>query len=88
MARYLKRGMDAGAIEEADAKVRATVEQILDDVKKRGDYYAAAEKIALDDTALIPVYIPVERALVQTWVKGFRQNAVNYHPTRWLSIER
>ncbi|MCC6917650.1 MAG: peptide ABC transporter substrate-binding protein [Alphaproteobacteria bacterium] len=58
------------------------------DVKKRGDYYAAAEKIALDDTALIPVYIPVERALVQTWVKGFRQNAVNYHPTRWLSIER
>jgi sulfopropanediol 3-dehydrogenase len=37
MARYLKRGMDAGAIEEADAKVRATVEGILDDVKKRGD---------------------------------------------------
>ncbi|MCC7346516.1 MAG: histidinol dehydrogenase [Variibacter sp.] len=37
MPRYLKRGMDAGAIEEADAKVRATVEQILDDVKKRGD---------------------------------------------------
>ena len=37
MARYLKRGMDAGAIEEAEAKVRATVEQILDAVKARGD---------------------------------------------------
>src|SRR3954447_22161375 len=37
MARYLKRGMDAGAIETADAKVRATVEGILDDVKSRGD---------------------------------------------------
>ena len=37
MARYLKRGMDASAIEEADAKVRTTVEGILDDVKKRGD---------------------------------------------------
>ncbi|MBX6424975.1 MAG: histidinol dehydrogenase [Variibacter sp.] len=37
MARYLKRGMDASAIEAADAKVRATVEQILDDVTKRGD---------------------------------------------------
>jgi sulfopropanediol 3-dehydrogenase len=37
MARYLKRGMDAGAIETADAKVRATVEGILDDVKARGD---------------------------------------------------
>jgi sulfopropanediol 3-dehydrogenase len=29
--------MDAGAIETADAKVRATVEGILDDVKARGD---------------------------------------------------
>ena len=37
MARYLKRGMDAGTIEEADAKVRGTVEQILADVKARGD---------------------------------------------------
>jgi sulfopropanediol 3-dehydrogenase len=37
MPRYLKRGMDAGAIEAADAKVRQTVEGILDDVKKRGN---------------------------------------------------
>jgi len=37
MPRFLKRGMDAGAIEEADAKVRATVEGILDQIRKRGD---------------------------------------------------
>ena len=37
MPRFLKRGMDAGAIEEADAKVRATVEGILDQIKSRGD---------------------------------------------------
>jgi len=37
MPRWLKRGMDAGAIEAADAKVRQTVESILDDVKKRGN---------------------------------------------------
>ncbi len=37
MPRFLKRGMDAGAIEEADAKVRATVEGILDQIKKHGD---------------------------------------------------
>ncbi|HEX5210731.1 MAG TPA: histidinol dehydrogenase [Pseudolabrys sp.] len=37
MARYLKRGMDASAIEAADAKVRQTAEGILDDVKKRGN---------------------------------------------------
>src|SRR3954454_25315555 len=37
MPRFLKRGMDAGAIEEADAKVRQTVEGILSDIKARGD---------------------------------------------------
>ncbi len=37
MARYLKRGMDASAIKAADAKVRATVEQILGEVERRGD---------------------------------------------------
>ena len=37
MPRFLKRGMDASAIEEADAKVRATVEGILGKVKATGD---------------------------------------------------
>ena len=37
MPRYLKRGMDAGALEEADAKVRQTVEAILAEVKAKGD---------------------------------------------------
>ena len=37
MARHLKRGMDAGALEEADAKVRQTVEAILAEVKTKGD---------------------------------------------------
>ena len=37
MVRYLKRGMDAGAIKAADAKVRETVEQILAQIEARGD---------------------------------------------------
>src|SRR4051812_46921505 len=37
MARYLKRGMDAGAIKAADAAVRATVESILGEVETRRD---------------------------------------------------
>jgi sulfopropanediol 3-dehydrogenase len=37
MPRYLKRGMDAGAIKAADAKVRETVEQILADIDARKD---------------------------------------------------
>ncbi|MGE0255981.1 MAG: histidinol dehydrogenase [Alphaproteobacteria bacterium] len=34
---WLKRGIDADAADEADAKVRGTVEGILGDVRKRGD---------------------------------------------------
>jgi sulfopropanediol 3-dehydrogenase len=37
MPRYLKRGLSADAVEAADARVRATVEGILDGVKSRGD---------------------------------------------------
>ena len=37
MARYLKRGMDAGAIKAADAKVRETVESILAQVEAGRD---------------------------------------------------
>ena len=36
MARYLKRGRDVEAVAAADAKVRATVESILDDITARG----------------------------------------------------
>jgi sulfopropanediol 3-dehydrogenase len=37
MPRWLKRGMDAGAIKAADAKVRETVESILADIDARKD---------------------------------------------------
>ena len=37
MPRWLKRGMDAGAIKAADAKVRETVEGILAQVDERKD---------------------------------------------------
>jgi sulfopropanediol 3-dehydrogenase len=37
MARYLKRGRDAALRAEDDSKVRATVEEILADIEKRGD---------------------------------------------------
>jgi sulfopropanediol 3-dehydrogenase len=37
MPRFLKRGMDASAIKAADAKVRETVEQILEQIETRRD---------------------------------------------------
>lgn len=37
MATHLKRGLDQAAVDEANAKVRASVESILDDIRNRGD---------------------------------------------------
>lgn len=37
MVRYLKRGADVKDVDEADAKVRQTVETILSDIGRRGD---------------------------------------------------
>ena len=37
MARWLKEGLSQEEKDTADAKVRATVEAILDDIKARGD---------------------------------------------------
>ena len=45
MARFLKRGRDADAVAEDDAKVRATVESILADIKARGD--AAVRELSI-----------------------------------------
>ncbi len=45
MARFLKRGRDADAVADDDAKVRATVEGILADIKARGD--AAVRELSI-----------------------------------------
>ena len=37
MAKYIKRGLDQADVAEADAKVRATVEAILNEIETRGD---------------------------------------------------
>ena len=45
MARFLKRGRDADAVADDDAKVRATVEGILADIQARGD--AAVRELSI-----------------------------------------
>lgn len=58
------------------------------DTAQRALYYQQAEKILAEEVGVMPVYVPVERALVQRWVKGFEENPLNFHPSRWLSVER
>jgi sulfopropanediol 3-dehydrogenase len=68
MARHLKRGMDAGAVKAADAKVRETVEAILGEVDAHGDAAVRALSAKFDawapeDFRLSPA--DIERAIAR-----------------------
>jgi len=47
-----------------------------------------AEQMLLDDSAVVPVYFGVARNLVSPQVKGWIDNNVNIHRTRYLSLNR
>ena len=49
MATYIKKGIEAGEIAQADAKVRATVEGILSDIETRGDHAIRDLSIKFDN---------------------------------------
>src|SRR5580698_11305031 len=68
MARHLKRGMDASAIKEADAKVRQTVEQILADIEARKDAAVRELSQKFDDWSPASFKLAsaeIERAIAQ-----------------------
>ena len=56
--------------------------------RARGECLAEAEQIVLDDAAFAPIYFGVTRTLVSPAVRGWVDNAVNIHRTRWLSLDR
>lgn len=58
------------------------------DIPTRFGLYAEAERIALDDHALIPLFFPASRTLVQPWVGGFENNAPGNHVSRWLRLDQ
>lgn len=49
---------------------------------------AQAEQLLLDDAAIAPVFFGVTRNLVSLQVKGWVENPINFHRTRWLSLDR
>jgi sulfopropanediol 3-dehydrogenase len=68
MPRHLKRGMDASAIKEADAKVRETVEQILADIEARKDASVRELSQKFDDWSPASFKLAsaeIERAIAQ-----------------------
>ncbi len=65
--RYLKRGKDAAAIADADAKVRAAVEQILADIDARGD--RAIRELSVQFDKWEPKEFQLTRAQIEAAVK-------------------
>ena len=57
------------------------------DKKERAELFRQAEKIALDQSAAIPIYYYLARNIVSPKVKGFENNAFDVHRTRWLTKE-
>ncbi|ODT77477.1 MAG: peptide ABC transporter substrate-binding protein [Pelagibacterium sp. SCN 64-44] len=62
--------------------VQASSEQ---DLAKRGEMLAAAEKIAMDEFAALPIYWYVSKNVVSPKITGFEDNAKDTHRTRWLT---
>lgn len=46
-----------------------------------------AEALMLEESPITPIYYGVSRNLVHTWVKGWEENLLNTHRSRWMSIE-
>jgi oligopeptide transport system substrate-binding protein len=57
------------------------------DQERRFALMREAERLALSDHAVIPIYFYAGRRLIATRVKGWIDNARNVNPTRYLRIE-
>lgn len=60
---------------------------VTTDLQKRAELMAEAEKLAMRDQPLIPIYYYVSKQLVSPKVQGWVDNAPDRHLTRWLDIQ-
>jgi len=68
-----------------DAALAAAQREI--NIEKRGQLLAQAERILMEDHAIMPLYFWVSGNLVRPYVKGWTSNAMDKHRTRWMSID-
>ncbi|KKB07508.1 peptide ABC transporter substrate-binding protein [Devosia chinhatensis] len=55
------------------------------DLEARGELLAQAEKIAMDEFGVLPIYYYVSKWVVSPRISGFEDNPVDRHLTRYLS---
>jgi ABC-type oligopeptide transport system substrate-binding subunit len=76
-----------GRYDNPKMEAQATAASALADQGARLKAYAAAESLALDDAALIPLFISAERMLAKPYVKGWVANPLGQYPSRYIRIE-
>ncbi|WP_043512573.1 ABC transporter substrate-binding protein, partial [Halomonas sp. BC04] len=57
------------------------------DLDERGEIMAEAERLALSDTATLPIYYYVSRNLVNPKLQGWENNIEDIHRSRWVSFD-
>jgi len=57
------------------------------DIASRGRKLAAAEAILLENHALAPLFFWTSTNLIRPYLKGLRANPLDYHRSRWISID-
>lgn len=55
------------------------------DAAERGHLLGQAERLLIDDSVLLPLNFPVYRALVNPRIRGWQENLLSLHPSRFLS---
>ncbi|WP_374834661.1 peptide ABC transporter substrate-binding protein [Paenochrobactrum pullorum] len=61
--------------------------ETMTDINARAEILAEAERILLAEVPVIPLLAPSSQALVSDKIEGYRDNLMNTHATRWLSIK-
>jgi oligopeptide transport system substrate-binding protein len=69
-----------------DAALDAAQAEI--DLESRGRKLAAAERIALADHALMPLWFWNDSNLVWPYLSGWEANPLDFHRSRWVSIDQ
>lgn len=86
--------LEGGESTNRSTFVDAEFDQLMNLARKTGDpaarrsFLEQAERRAFDLQAVIPIYYPSNRRLVQTYVRGWQENPRAVNLTRYLWLER
>jgi oligopeptide transport system substrate-binding protein len=58
------------------------------DVNQRAEIMRQAEQLILNDYPILTEYFATSRQLVKPYVKGFKDNVLKWHRTRYISLDK